>query len=362
MFKKKPKYYTLDNILKKECTYNLIIGERSNGKTYSVKSYLLERYIKHREKFVIIRRYSTDILANRSKSFFNDMTDNIKRLTSDTFDLMDYRTGYFYLAKYDETLDKNIKASDWCGYVTSLTEYEHNKSTSFPDVKNILFDEFISRDYIRDEFIIFMNTLSTFIRNQTDVKIFMCGNTINPYCPYFEEMGLNHVRQMKQGTIDVYEYSNSLKLAIEYCGSLEKKESNKYFSFDNPKLSMITSGAWEIDIYPHAPKFDKQDILFIFFIVYHESVLQCEIVQTDDIFIFIHRKTSEIYKPDNEIIYSLNRSDKPNHYQGLNTHDKSKINQKILSLIKAKKLYYSDNYTGEIFRNFFEDSFKLSNV
>ena len=31
----KQKFYSLDNILKKkDCTYNVIVGERSNGKTY----------------------------------------------------------------------------------------------------------------------------------------------------------------------------------------------------------------------------------------------------------------------------------------------------------------------------------------
>ena len=29
------KYYSLDKINKKDCAYNLIIGERSNGKTYA---------------------------------------------------------------------------------------------------------------------------------------------------------------------------------------------------------------------------------------------------------------------------------------------------------------------------------------
>ena len=32
----KTKYYSLTEILKKKAIYNMIIGERSNGKTYSV--------------------------------------------------------------------------------------------------------------------------------------------------------------------------------------------------------------------------------------------------------------------------------------------------------------------------------------
>ena len=36
----------------------------------------------------------------------------------------------------------------------------------------------------------FMNVLSTIIRDRENIKIFMLGNTVNKYCPYFDEMGL----------------------------------------------------------------------------------------------------------------------------------------------------------------------------
>ena len=42
----KPKYYSLEKILKEEADYNIIYGERSNGKTTAVLLYALERYIK----------------------------------------------------------------------------------------------------------------------------------------------------------------------------------------------------------------------------------------------------------------------------------------------------------------------------
>ena len=42
--KKKPKYYRLKNILSKNATYNVMFGERSNGKTYAVQEYCLKKY------------------------------------------------------------------------------------------------------------------------------------------------------------------------------------------------------------------------------------------------------------------------------------------------------------------------------
>ena len=38
----KAKYYSLKNILDKNAIYNVIFGERSNGKTYSVLKYGLD--------------------------------------------------------------------------------------------------------------------------------------------------------------------------------------------------------------------------------------------------------------------------------------------------------------------------------
>ena len=51
------KFYSLDNILKKNATYNMIFGERSNGKTYSVLKYGIEQFFKNRGQIAIVRRW-----------------------------------------------------------------------------------------------------------------------------------------------------------------------------------------------------------------------------------------------------------------------------------------------------------------
>ena len=45
---KKFKYYSLKNIQQKDATYNVIFGERSNGKTYAVLKQALENYKKNK--------------------------------------------------------------------------------------------------------------------------------------------------------------------------------------------------------------------------------------------------------------------------------------------------------------------------
>lgn len=58
----KEKYYTLNNILAYNADYNIIYGERSNGKTTAVLRYALEDYIKsnYTNQLAIVRRWEED--------------------------------------------------------------------------------------------------------------------------------------------------------------------------------------------------------------------------------------------------------------------------------------------------------------
>ena len=238
----------------------------------------------------------------------------------------------------------------------SITSEEHYKSTSYPNLKNILFDEFITRQYyLPEEFVKFQNLLSTLIRLKKDVKIFMCGNTINKYCPYFAEMGLSGVKKQVKGTIDLYTYGEStLKVAVEYSDfPSKKKASNKYFAFNNPKLQMITHGGWEIDIYPHLPhKYLPKDVLYQFFILFDNEKLHGNIISVDDtIFLYIHRKTTPIKENSEYLIYQQ-QPDYRRNYRVNILKPYSKVDKYITNLIANKKIFYQDNEVGEIMNNY----------
>lgn len=354
----KNKYYSLTNILKKDAQYNIIFGQRSNGKTYAVKKYGIEKFIKSGEQMAYVRRQDVDLTKSKCDNLFSDMVENgeIEKLTGGVWDHVYYYSGRWYFCTYDEKGERTSDEEPFC-FAFSLTSMEHYKSTSYPKITTILFDEFISRTiYLADEFIIFENVLSTIIRHRTNVKIFMLGNTVNKYCPYFREMGLKHIKQQKQGTIDVYTYGDSdLKVAVEYTKSDtgKSKDSNVYFSFDNPSLKMITTGAWEISIYPHCPvKFKPKDIKFIYFIVFDDNILQCEIVMTDkENFTFIHPKTTEIKNPEKEIIYSQDYNPLPNYHRKI-TRPQSNLERKIAWYYATDNVFYSDNEVGEVVRNY----------
>ena len=352
------KYYSLNKINKKNATYNVIFGERSNGKTYATLKQVLENYFENGSQFAYIRRWSVDVQPKRMNNLFNAIIENgyLEKLSGGKFTAIFYRTGRFYLCTYNDKGKPIYNEEDIIGYAFSLSENEHNKANSYPRVTTIIFDEFLTNKiYLPDEFILFMNTVSTIVRQRTNVKIYMLGNTVNKFCPYFKEMGLTNILTMKQGTIDVYTYGETkLKVAVEYADSKKKfKKNNFYFAFNNPKLKMITGGAWELNIYPHAPvKWLPKNILFTYFIDFNDSIYQCEIISKDEnVFTFIHEKTTPIKNPDKDIIYTLDYNPKINYNVNI-LKPLTDYQKKITWFYTHDRVYYQNNNVGDAINNY----------
>ena len=354
------KYYSTSAIDKRDATYNLIFGERSNGKTYALLLKTLKDYVKNNHQMAYVRRWKEDITGRRAAQLFAGINENgeVSKLTKGEFTGIHYFSGKFYLCTYDDNGKAVYGDTNILGFTFSLSDGEHNKSTSYPNIKTIVFDEFLTNKiYLNDEFVHFMNTVSTIVRKREDVKIYMLGNTVNKYCPYFKEMGLEHIQKMKQGTIEVYKYGEShLTVAVEYCKTIDNGDSkgaNKYFAFNNPKLSMITGGAWELNIYPHLPyKYKDKNILLTYFIDFSDNIYQCEIINIGDIyFTYIHIKTTPIKNIDSDLIYCLDYNPKPNYNRSI-FKPVNNVQKKIAWFFANDKVFYQDNNTGDAIANY----------
>lgn len=356
------KYYSLTRILKQNAEYNVIFGERSNGKTYACLTYILQRYIKSKEQGAYLRRWKDDITGRRAASLFDSHTSNglITKLTGGKYNEVFYLSGRWFLSYYNtETTKRTLDERPFC-YAFALSDVEHDKSTSHPDITSIVFDEFLTRRYyLTNEFVIFMNVLSTIIRNREDVKVFMLGNTVNKYCPYFQELGLKNISKMSLGALDVYQFGkDGVRIAVEYTPTMEKqKKSNKYFAFDNSQLEMITGGKWELSVYPHLPhKYTPKDILLYFFIEFQEVLLQGELISTGyESFIYIHEKTTPL--KDGVITYSLTASASPYVKRRL-LSTVTRTDKLITKYFATDKVFYQNNEVGEVVRNYILTSMK----
>lgn len=353
----KAKYWDIKPIKKIPAQYRIVYGERSNGKTYGLLKSCIEDYIKNGHQFGYVRRWPDDIRARKMQQLFASLCANgeISKLSNGAWNGVKYKFGKFYLTASNEE-DTVEDETPFC-FTFAISSMEHDKSIAYPGIRTIVFDEFISRErYIQDEFTLFMNVLSSIIRERDDVDIWMLGNTVSKNCPYFREMGLKHIYQQQPGTIDTYQYkknNNVMLIAVEYCKNLSSKKSDKYFIFDNPKMEMITGGAWELAIYPHIfEKYKPKQVMFTFFINYREVLLQCEIVEgRKGVFIFVHLKTTPLQERDDDLIYSIEPSANPNYRVDI-TRPEYSVEKKIVHLITTERICFQDNEVGEVFNDY----------
>lgn len=352
--------YNLEPIITIPSLYYMIYGERSNGKTYQVMEKALWEAYHNGAQFGYIRRQDEDIKGRRGEELLTafEQNNSISAMTNGEWDGIKYYSRRWYWTRTEVVGEKFVttQSDTPIGYAFALSASQHDKGASYRGIKNIIFDEFISRPedpYFANEFVLFMNTLSTIIRDRNDVTIFMLGNTVNKYCPYFQEMGLMHAKNLKPGEIETYKYGDSgLSVVVEHTKPNAKgKASDSYFAFDNPKLKMITKGEWEIAPYPRTPyKYKPTEVLFRAFLEWDRETLKIDLVEhEDDLFVNISPRDLDI--PDDAIIYTSRPDPRPNVRNKI-TKPMFEVEKLLLTLLAADKWFYATNPTGELVANY----------
>ena len=355
-------FYQLDNIFAAapEAKYYVIWGERSNGKTFAVCEYGIDKYLTDGGQIAILRRLDENFKGKYGATMFDNFIYNpirgniIEQKTKGKYNAVKYVSRKWYFCKRDE--EGNITESDPnpFAFAFALAQEEKYKSLAFPKITTILLDEFISMSggYLTDEFLYFTSILSTIIRNRDNVKIFLCANSIPSYNPYIIEMGLSRFKKMEPGKIDIYHYGQSkLVVAVEHTGTAQQtkgKKSDVYFAFENPRLKMITSGDFMFNLYPHAPfKWLPKEIRFIYFIVFDGEIFQCEIIHHEKNWItYIHEKTTPIKDPDKALIYSQEIDPRKNYSRKL-LSPSNELENAVARFFAMEKVFYQDNRVGE---------------
>ncbi|MGL6104812.1 phage DNA encapsidation protein [Romboutsia sp.] len=251
------KWYRLDEILKKQAQYYIIIGERSNGKTYATLQHIIDSFFKNGTQFGYVKRFDEDIKSKYMSEVFSHLEEYILETYNKRIKF--YR-GQWLL--YEDGVSGKISECEVFGYAFSLAQSNRVKGTSYPSVDVVLFEEFMSIDctYLPDEINLLLNLVSTIARHRTSVKIFMLANTISKYNPYFSSLGLK-VHRMEKGKILHKTFVD--KKGFKTSFALERTENvNVYDNSDNKDKivynifgdsgvgSMITSGDFEVHKYP----------------------------------------------------------------------------------------------------------------
>lgn len=359
-------YYSYDAIDKIDATYRMIIGQRSNGKTYGWCRKVLEEYLNTGLPSAYIRRLDKQIETKMIGNLFDPHIEWLEKASKGKWNAIVYRSYRYYLARYEVQANGGVKkmAQDKTPFCHnySINTVETSKGSDDGQVKFICFDEFITRAYyLNNEFVMFQNLLSSIIRDRPGVQIYMLANSVNRYCPYFKDMGLTKVATQKQGTIDLYRLGKTKKtIAVEYCSIMDvsSTQADEYYAFDNPQLTMITTGAWEIALYRHAPPaLSDYRIVHTFFIIFDGKTVQGDIHMYKNYpIIFFHDKTTPIRDFDKSIVYLQESVDgNPLHQIDLRVAP-TKAQKLILDLIHYQKTFFAYNEVGEIVNNWLKFS------
>lgn len=342
---KQTEFYSLKNILRRDAQYNIIYGERSNGKSYAVKEYFLKCYFEKNRRFIIIRRYDTDIRGGLAEQYFEDMP--IETISNGKFNSIRVRSGIIYAVKF---VDGELLEREKIGYFKALNMARKYTSTNYPDVDNVALEEFISADnvYLPNELFLFNHILSTIFRREDDNKrVFLIANALSRLSPYWREYGVDEIiKTQKQGSILIVERATlggTQRVAVEYCKNI--KQFSVMFSGSSAK--MTNEGKWlERDFEKLPIDRSEWETIYTFYCCTEKMKYKCEYIINDENYcIYVTPQFDEI--PNNSRVISDVPSVDPLSTVGfvpLNSRENA-----IFELIRQKRVFYSDNLTGTEF-------------
>ena len=171
------------------------LTNRAAGKSTFVNGYLVRKYIRTGQKFILLYRnkYEVDRAAD---GFFNDIS------TLFYPDLaMDQQTGVkngFDILRIGLKSDEKKEHFEVCGFATSLAASELVKRYShlLSDAGIILMDELFPENgvYLKDEIRRFMSIHDSLSRGHYQhskyLPVIMVGNLIDLFNPYFDALGI----------------------------------------------------------------------------------------------------------------------------------------------------------------------------
>ena len=184
-------FYNYNELRSHQGLFNFVLSNRGGGKTFGAKVLGIKSYIKSKKKtgqgeqFVYVRRYDSEF--DTKEQFFDDIVAN----------------GYFeeyefivkgYKGYIREKVEEDEEPNEWeiiCFFIP-LSVSQRYKSTPFPNVSKIFFDEFIidkgNIRYVKNEVVVFLELFETIDRKRDKTIAFFLANTVslvNPYFSYF---------------------------------------------------------------------------------------------------------------------------------------------------------------------------------
>lgn len=165
------KWYSCNRLLSHNAFISFVMSPRGNGKSYSAKKLIIKNFLKSGAQSVYVRRKKTEI-------------DEVK----DTF----------WSDVSQEFPEHNFKIEGSVGYIDGkkvvyfipLSTSPNKKSSSYPRVNLIVFDEYIITKttynrYLKNEVVLLLDLVETVFRTRTNGRVLMLANSVSYVNPFF---------------------------------------------------------------------------------------------------------------------------------------------------------------------------------
>lgn len=347
----KSEFYRLDEIKKLDADYHILLSERSNGKSFAVKEEAIKLGLEtHTVCAAVMRRYDEDIKKAVIENYFDDLglIKLVKDLSKGEYNCITFYQSKFYFSTMDEESGKITKGFPFCRVFALSQDERYKSSTVLPFIRIIIFEEFTTKGmYLHNEVTRFMNLCSTVIR-LNKAKIYMIANKVSRVCPYFNEWALRGIPKMKDGQIDIYNFTTldgeKVKIAVELCAVGLHKKSGMFFGRQGEQ---IDGGAWECNEHPHIfGDLSEYDILYYMTLQHMDFAFNILLIchkKLEFLCVFVYpvkvktfdRVLTEAYSTDPRHTPTLDKTIRPEVI--------------INDLVSKNKLVYPSNLIGEDF-------------
>lgn len=370
-------FFSLKPILEKNPDITVIWGQRSNGKTYSVLKYALENYKKHKRTFVYVRRWAEDIAVKSMTKLMSPLV--VEDIFGEGMYIKFFR-GAFLLC---DEINPDVEPIT-LGWAICLNQVAHTKSQTFQDAQVVILDEFLqlkSERVLKEEFDAWEQTLSTVLRTTQDAKIFIIGNSIGKYSPYFSPYGIDP-NAITQGEIKEImlenEFGEPTKVIAHWCKYNPKigQRTSKYVRGSK----MAKTGEWEIQEVSNIPHTDNEIAIEQLLCTMFDPVMSINL----GIFVryakwYTLELVDGLYEStphEREFLVIRQTPDKSSYYHLTNVKDltytnwndlplmwkdiKDRVGIDIENELKMGRVYCEDSFTGDYFYHTYLQFLKVS--
>lgn len=344
-------YYSYDRIRSHNSVFNCILSNRGGGKTFGSKLISIRDFIKTKEKtgvgtqFAYVRRYDSE-LDNRFQ-FFDDI------IASDFFNDYEFKVvGYRgYIREKDYELEEGEEnKKEWfelCHFIPLSISLKF-KSTAYPFVTKIFFDEFIidkgNSRYLKNEVEIFLDLFETIARKRDNVTAFLLANNVSLVNPYFTYFDIK-IDQTKR-----FNKSKNGMVTVELFVDEEFMEEKKQTRFGK-LIAGTRYGNYAIENQSLRDNFNfitgrpKAPLQFISSFIYDNREIGVWYCETFDMFYVDHK--IDIYSKNR---FTILDSDKTPNLKTANELKRSGLSQRLKSAFDKNKIFYKDLEHQDFFK------------